>query len=78
MATPAPGTRGEARVLAWFLALFFAAALLWIAFTAWRKVSECETKCRARGQARGELVFEGGGRLNIGPQCVCHGATPGK
>jgi hypothetical protein len=69
---------GEARVLKWFFVLFFAAALLLIVLTAWRKSSECETTCRARGQPGGELVFKGGGRLEMGVQCTCRDALPAK
>lgn len=71
MAAPPAASKGEARLLGWFLACFFVAAGLLIAMTWVGKSRACTSACRAQGHGAGELALSGGGRFGMSVQCAC-------
>jgi hypothetical protein len=71
MASPPSASKGEARVLGWFFAGFFAVAVVLVSVTWVRKSQACASACRAQGHAASDLALSGGGRFAMSVQCAC-------
>ena len=64
-------TEGEARVIRWFVIVFFTLAVAGIGLAWFSKARACNTQCAASGQGAGSLKLTGGSRINLGAACVC-------
>jgi hypothetical protein len=67
-----PQSSPQERALArWLFGVLFAVAALGLAGLAWQRSRECAKSCEGRGFAESELRFRGGGRFEMGVDCVC-------
>ena len=51
--------------------VLFVLAAIGIAWSAWSRSRECARICEAQGFAESDLKMRGGGRFEMGLDCVC-------
>jgi hypothetical protein len=71
-------TEGERSVLRWFFTILGICFLLYLSFTWWSKIQECQAECVLKGYTEGEVRFRSGGRFNQGTYCECVGVKAEK
>ena len=66
-----PSTPEERRVAVWVFGVLFTLAALGLAGVAWTRSRQCAARCAAQGFRASDLQLRGGGRFEMGLDCVC-------
>ena len=67
-------TPEERKVLRWVFGVLFTLAAIGLVGVAWKRSRDCAAQCAARGFAESDLRLRGGGRFEMGLDCVCSAA----
>ena len=69
-------TPEERRVARWVFGVLFTLAGLGLAGVVWTRSRQCAASCSAQGFRASDLQLRGGGRFEMGLDCVCSDPLP--